>query len=127
MMSFATKATELHKSNPATYPTVDVAFAKVYSDPKHRALVAAERSENRPGLTVEVEKDGDRSVIGERVTRLATALGRTHRGMTHDECVDAVLRANPDLRRAWEREQEQAPWGFRFFPGRSLILLRASF
>jgi len=37
-----------------------------------------------------VEKDGDRSVIGERVTRLAAALGRTHRGMIHDECVDAV-------------------------------------
>src|SRR5262249_5281427 len=99
-------AAELNTREPGL--SRDQAFAKVYADPKHRELVRRERDENRPSLTAEVEKDGARSVIGERVMRLATALGKTHRGMSHDECVDAVLRANPDLRRAWEREQEQA-------------------
>jgi outer membrane protein TolC len=99
-------ADRLHETEATL--TKEQCFAKVYSDPRNRELVRKERAENRPRLTVEVEKDGARSVIGQRVMRLAAALGQQHPRMTHDECVDAVLRANPDLRRAWEQEQEQA-------------------
>ena len=57
---------QLARSHREEHPelTAEMAFSKVYADPANRELVAAERAENRPGLMVEVEKDGDRSVIG---------------------------------------------------------------
>lgn len=99
-------ADELHNREPSLTP--DQAFTKVYSDPRNRGLVAAERSENRPGLTV-VEKGGGGSApFADRVASLASSLARTHRDLSHADCIKAVLERNPVLAAAYRREQEQA-------------------
>jgi hypothetical protein len=46
--------------------------------------------------------------LGSRVHALAAAVARQHPGMSHDECVHAVLNRNPALAVAWQREQATA-------------------
>ena len=60
---------------------------------KHRVLVAAERSENRPGIRAVEKGDGGSAPIGDRVAALASSLARTHRDLSH---ADAIKSPNRD-------------------------------
>jgi hypothetical protein len=41
------------------------------------------------------------------VAALAAAKAKQHPGLSHDEAIECVLRLNPDLTRAYQREQSE--------------------
>ena len=89
-------AAELNRNEPTTYPTVEVAFAKVYADPRNRELVRKERDENRPGAEALVAK-------GTNVYDRIAALSRTVKDVGARDVVRRVRNGD----RAWRRKKSR--------------------
>jgi hypothetical protein len=100
--SLTTMAAEHRKSEAAL--TSEQAFAKVYTDPRNRELVAQCKAEERARRDAVTMAKGARSTIGDRVARLAAALAQQHKELTHDDAIQRVLARNPDLARAYQNE-----------------------
>ena len=96
-------ADQLNEREPSL--TKEQCFTKVYADPRNRALVAAERAENRPGSEAPLAKGTN---VCDRIAALAAALASQHPDMTHDAAVKAVLDRNPALADAYRQECGEA-------------------